>query len=279
MIHKNWVWLCYKSVTSRQTLSLDGHLIYQCPCVIQGKLCTFAEKKKNLLRAHVCQEQLTIVETEDESPLAIPSTSVSSREYTLRTRVFGRRRPVMEAFLALLSTRQPSFSFFASPQFNNFIRSIIIEAQQHPDIPPDDIFPRLSYTTVTALVTSEARKIRQLMTKYYRKATVSIAFDGGKIGSKEYTVICVKRVDTVGAMSFFQLKKKHSSKEDFKKLFNDLVEELNVCGAIIATVTIDGEAAQRYALKDLFSVKEYEDKYPNSELRPIHIYCTNHLVN
>ena len=208
-----------------------------------------------------------------------PTITPNGRQLVTEMMLTDRELPAVQSFLKLVARRMPSFSFAASAEFNHFIRTVIHEAQRYPTLPPRLIFPHLTYRRIKAIITRASLRQKKNRKLLWRNATIGITFDGGKIGHKKYTVVCGRRIDCHDKPIYWKIHKECRNKDDFKVFYIALQKELQSIGATVGTVTIDGEAAQRFAMKELFSTGEYLSCFPGVLLKPIHVYCCNHLAN
>ena len=273
----NHLFLVYQSVTKYGDKSKDGHWMYQCPFVYNNTPCKTHGRYVN---AHHCTGlKVAYAAAGDSSTDASSTPDPEERAHIISRLVLDQASPSKKAFMRFVAKRQPAFSLLSSSEFNTFIQTVITEARLHPRLPAKHIFPILTYRGIRAMIMKEAKKERSALRKQWKGSTLNVMFDGGKIGQKHYTVVCVKPLDCPGEIRFWRLKKKCRKKDNFIHLLKDLQTEFATFGATIGAVTIDGEAAQRFALQDTLKSPQFEQEFPNTHFKPLHVYCRNHLVN
>ena len=275
----NWMFIVFRKVTNKGTLSKDNHTCCICPCVYAGIPCSSTRRVSSIKTHHICRPYLVQDDNDalysssgEDSQLNI--NNPDARQLQIRESIEGTLPPAVEAFLNVLTRGYLSFSFLSSDSFNKFIKVLITEARLHPTVPSTRIFPTLTYHSISRILHQTARRKKSALLSRWRNSTLGISFDGGKIGHKKYTVVCARRLDCPDTQRFWLLEKEHKTKEDFKKLFAAMHNSLAKIGAHVGSITIDGEASQRFAIMEQFSRTEFEQLSPDAYLRPIHILLT-----
>ena len=258
-------------VRPKQRLT-TAHSIYICPLVKNGIACvddTRSDKMKE--KPHRCKFYQNTLDSyfNPKSHDIQPSIEEERDEPHLSTLSEEDRK--FRKLVCAMAKCNISFKALQSSAF----KDLLTELSQGSDDSSGYSLLQYGYRKISRMLCTLGNEIKESVIRRISNQTVTIMFDGGRIAKTDVIAVTIVPHDSSGKPLFWDFAPSCRTREDYYKLANHYITELDQYSVHVFAFCTDGLASQRMALTD--SSIKHSAVVPH--MSPIWIHCCNHLTN
>ena len=246
-----------------------NHAVYQCPLVKNGKPCLISPRSDRIMERHVCnfqsQRTLTSYIKKQTSP-----AETEPKPNLLQNHPLTDEQQLQRKLLLTMLRCNMSFRSICSPHFKDLLQLLTGGAMTMP------LLSLLNYKTLAKSIAVLGNEMKLRAVSQMNNKTVTLMLDGGKIGRNHCTAVTIRPHSAICSPIFWDLAPGCWTQEDYSKLANYYINELDEYRVHVFAFCTDGLASQKGALTKLDNLQHSSSV---AFMNPLWIYCANHLTN
>ena len=246
-----------------------NHAVYQCPLVKNGKPCLISPRSDRIMERHICsfQSQRTITSYIKKS--ATP-TETEPKPNLLQNHPLNDEQQLHRKLLLTMLRCNMSFRSICSPHFKELLKLLTGGTMASP------LLSLLNYKTLAKSIAMLGNEMKLRAVSQITNKTVTLMLDGGKIGRNHCTAVTIRPHSAICSPIFWDLAPGCWTEEDYSKLANYYISELDQYQVHVFAFCTDGLSSQKGALTKPEKLKQSSSV---AFMNPLWIYCSNHLTN